>query len=941
MWKAKLLMGMGLLLGHVLQAQEAVKLKDLDMSKAWQEYGTVQIGRSVTGEKATVGGILYEDVVGVQAKSIIKIQLMGAASRFKTQVAIADHITKIDDSALTVIPLVDGSKLYFGAKDGKKQFVGLAGKDGRIANGSAQFLLKADGKEIFKTGVVSGGQAPLSIDVSVKGVSILELLVEATQDGASGDHALWIAPTVNYPEKSYADYKPIVIDANYSGMGREMETSVSKHLASKIKQLPVLTGLSSTKTAFDWLLTPQQSKSGIYTSADGKSIILANAMVSRTFRIFPNLATVDITNRMLGENMIRAVSSEGTIQIDGKKWNIGGLAGQEERGYLKNEWLDKLTTLSESFMVEDFEIKPLEERIKWARNRWALNKEAAKGQQLVFTLRGDGELKDVKVKLYFGIYDHIPVISKRMEVVNESTLPINIDFFQLEYLAFAEPESPGGGDPSIFRLPNIHVESDLAAAGAFTEKETDITEKWVTDPAYTSQRNYLLQTPCVLEVSPKMGPDYRLESKGTFSSFSVYEMPFDSDDRERKGLFTRKMYRTIAPWTSENPIFMHLTSTDPEVVHRAIDQCDSTGYEMIILSFGSGLNAEDTSAANIAKFKGFVDYARSKGIDMGCYSLLASRWISDEVDVINPKTGKRGGMTFGSSPCLASDWGYEYFDKIKYFFEKTGMMCFEHDGSYPGDFCASTTHSHHDGLEDSQWKQFQKITELYHWMSSQGIYMNVPDFYFLNGSNKVGIGYREVNWSLPRDRQLIHARQLNYDCTWDRIPSSLWSFVPLVEYQGGGAAATLEPLNDHLYEYKMHMIQNYGAGVQACYRGPRLYDTPQTKEVVVDVIKWYKRYRNILNSDIIHLRKPDAKDWDGMMHVKPDEKEKGFALFFNPTNQDIVRKVQLPLYYTGLTKTARIREQEGSLVQYELNRDYTVDLTVTIPANGYTWYVIE
>lgn len=108
---------------------------------------------------------------------------------------------------------------------------------------------------------------------------------------------------------------------------------------------------------------------------------------------------------------------------------------------------------------------------------------------------------------------------------------------------------------------------------------------------------------------------------------------------------------------------MHLTSTDPEVVRTAVDQCAATGYEMIILSFGSGLNAEDISEENIAKFKSLVDYARGKGIDMGCYSLLASRWISDEVDVINPKTGKRGGMTFGSSPCLSSDWGHEYFRK--------------------------------------------------------------------------------------------------------------------------------------------------------------------------------------------------------------------------------------------------------------------------------------
>lgn len=490
-------------------------------------------------------------------------------------------------------------------------------------------------------------------------------------------------------------------------------------------------------------------------------------------------------------------------------------------------------------------------------------------------------------------------------------------------------------------MPNIHIESDYNCKGTFTERDTDITEKWVEDPEYTSQRNYPLETPCILDVSPQIGPDQLIPGKGKFSSFRVYEMPFDSFDRERKGLFTRHFYKTIAPWTTENPIFMHLTSSDPAVVRTAVDQCAETGYEMIILSFGSGANAEDISEENIAKFKELVDYARSKGIEMGCYSLLASRWISDEVDVINPKTGKRGGMRFGSSPCLCSDWGYEYFNKIKTFFEKTGMRCFEHDGSYPGDVCASTTHSHHKGLNDSQWNQFYKITDLYHWMCENGIYLNVPDFYFLNGSTKTSIGYREVNWSLPRDRQLIHTRQLNYDCTWERIPSSLWSFVPLVEYHGGGKAATLEPLHEHLYEYKTLMFQNYGAGVQACYRGPRLYDTPETKQVVTEIIQWYKKYRRILNSDIIHLRKPDARDWDGLMHVDPKGKEKGLAMFFNPTDQEITRQIELPLYYTGLKQQAMIREQEGQAKAYSLDCNSQVKLTVTIPAKGYTWFVIE
>ena len=135
-----------------------------------------------------------------------------------------------------------------------------------------------------------------------------------------------------------------------------------------------------------------------------------------------------------------------------------------------------------------------------------------------------------------------------MEVTNKTPQSIDIDAFQLEYLAFAEPESPGGGDPSKFRLPNIHIESDYACGGEFTERETDITEKWVADPEYTSQRNYPLLTPCILDVSPKLGPDYTLAAGQEFKSFSVYEMPFDSDDRERKGLFKRRFHYTVAPW---------------------------------------------------------------------------------------------------------------------------------------------------------------------------------------------------------------------------------------------------------------------------------------------------------------------------------------------------------------------------------------------------------
>ncbi len=916
-------------------AQNIRQVAGMDLSVAYQEYGGIMAGKSVTGEAARVAGVPYTNVIGTHAKSVIKIDTRSNASLFTAQIAIADNKINYQDTKLISYPLVDGKKLWYNTDKNSKIFAGLEGLNGNVEKGSVVFSITGDGRQLYKSPLIRQGDTPIKVQVNLAGVKILELVVEDGGDGASGDHALWIDPQITYSE-----IVPVTVGTDFAGDLPVMDPQVKRKLEQKIAQLPVVE-LPMEKPGFDWLINADKSETNIYRTTDNKNIIITNSMVSRVFRIMPNLATIDIINKMTGENMLRAVGTEGSIRIDGKTWNIGGLAGQPERGFLKPEWLDKLSTMPNSFMVEDFEISPLQESIPWARNRWALNKQAPSGKMLTFTLRGSNEHKNLIIKLNIVVYDKIPVIRKDFEIVNQSSRPINIDHFCLEQLAFAEPESPGGGNPDKFRLPNIHVESDYACGGEFMERETDITEKWVSDPLYTSQRNYPMATPCILEVSPPLGPDYTVQPNKSFGSFKTYLMPFDSDDRERKGLFKRRFHYTVAPWATENPIFMHLTSSDPAVIRTAIDQCAETGYEMVIISFGSGLNAEDVSEANLAKYKALVDYGRSKNIELGCYSLLSSRWISDEVDVINPKTGKRGGMRFGSAPCLSSDWGYEYFDKIKTFFQKTGMRCFEHDGSYPGDVCASTTHTHHKGLEDSQWNQFHKITDLYKWMRAEGIYMNVPDFYFLNGTNKTGIGYREANWSLPRDRQIIHARQLNYDGTWDRMASACWSFVPLVEYQGGGAEATLEPLSEHLFEYKTHMIQNYGAGVQACYRGPRLYDTPQTKEMVTEVIQWYKKYRNILNSDIIHLRRPDARDWDGLMHVNPNLKEKGFAMFYNPTDTVMVRTIQLPLYYSGLTQTARVREQEGKPVTYRLDRNYTIELKVTIPANGYTWYVIE
>ena len=79
-----------------------------------------------------------------------------------------------------------------------------------------------------------------------------------------------------------------------------------------------------------------------------------------------------------------------------------------------------------------------------------------------------------------------------------------------------------------------------------------------------------------------------------------------------------------------------------------------------------------------------------------------------------------------------------------------------------------------------------------------------------------------------------------------------------------------------------------------------------------------------------------------MLHVNPALKEKGLLAVFNPLNQAVTKSLAVNLYYTGLTDTAKITGTDGGPGQtLKLKRDYTIDLPVTVPAQGMAWWVIE
>ncbi|MFT3747304.1 MAG: alpha-galactosidase [Agriterribacter sp.] len=710
------------------------------------------------------------------------------------------------------------------------------------------------------------------------------------------------------------------------------------------QNLPVWQKTSEKKTTTDWLISPVSQKAGAWISADKKDIILYNGLVKRVFRLTPGVACYDYQNMINGQQLLRAVKAEARITINGRDYNVGGLYGQEEQAYFLPEWLPQLTENQSGFYLKEYSVGNIPEYVKWKPGTWwATHTKKGDGKMLSFIYNNTlPELAGLTVTINYEIYDNAPLIVKWLSIKNNGATTLKINRVVNEILAIVEEESAVVGTPEEMKKQHgIYVETNYAFNNAMRYDISDQTTHWKTDSSYTSQVNYNYQTPCLLEIYPEKAPGIELQPGETFTSVRTHELLMDSYDRERRGLAIRKMYRTVAPWVTGNPVFMHLVSKNDDEVYTAIDQCAATGYEALILSFGSHLNMEDSSAANLSKWKELADYAHSKNIKIGGYSLFSSRRIDDETDVIDPKTGKPGGAFFGNAPCFGSKWGLAYRDKIKLFFTRTGFNIWENDGPYPGDVCASTTHPGHKGLDDSQWRQMEIQKELYRWLNERDVYINAPDWYFLDGTHKIAIGYREVNFSLPRENQKILNRQNIYDGLWEKTPSMSWGFVPLTKYQGGGPEAILEPLHDHLKDYEQLMMQYYGAGVQACYRGPRLYDTDATKQTVINVVSWYKKYRDILNADIIHLRRADGRDWDGIMHVNPQLPIKGLIMLYNPLKEKITRTIQLPLYYTGLTQTATLNKEGKQKQAVQLNEKHEAAFTFTLEPESYTWYLIK
>src|SRR6266853_3288251 len=135
-----------------LVSAETVWLSSLDLSRMTCGWSVPKADLGVAGKPISIGGKQFTRGVGTHAESCLRVDLGGKASRFFAEVGL-------DDSA--------------------------------GGQGSVEFIVSGDGKILWRSGLLTGGKAPLPVDVNVSGVRVLALRVTDGGDGSGSDHADW------------------------------------------------------------------------------------------------------------------------------------------------------------------------------------------------------------------------------------------------------------------------------------------------------------------------------------------------------------------------------------------------------------------------------------------------------------------------------------------------------------------------------------------------------------------------------------------------------------------------------------------------------------------------------------------------------------------------------------------------------------------------------
>lgn len=155
------LVGCGVAAGGLGNATAPGKvwLSDLDIGKTQQGWEHARKDLSVDGNPLKIAGRAFEKGLGTHADSLLYVELNGGSTRFNAWVGVDDEVMN-------------------------------SSRQGGARPGSVEFRILADGKQVYKSGVIKSGDAAKEVDIDLTGVNLLVLIVDSG-DSMNYDHADW------------------------------------------------------------------------------------------------------------------------------------------------------------------------------------------------------------------------------------------------------------------------------------------------------------------------------------------------------------------------------------------------------------------------------------------------------------------------------------------------------------------------------------------------------------------------------------------------------------------------------------------------------------------------------------------------------------------------------------------------------------------------------
>ncbi len=768
------------------------------------------------------------------------------------------------------------------------EIVGVSPQEGSLISVEGRLNVE------YNMQIAAGDVKPQIIDE--KGQKLeAEVEVQDKNETTEGAETLVVYPTEKLKSNHrYTYHLPKGVVTNAKGVAsqeKEWSFSVAQDLA----------GDAANSDLDYWVVDGKLDLPSKIEEKDGR-VIMDNGLVKRVFDLEQNFMTVEYVNQYTGINLLDETNLQADVRMT--------LNDQYEDGDSASDYLcyvggvdDKVPTfVYDGYTVEEKVKEPYhweyDERMSppsMKDTKWP-----ADGKSLVVNFKApeniDPKYAGVKVQVRYEMYDGIPTISKSVNITNEGKEDVIVHRLTTE--ALPVPTSLQDA---------LHMDSDMNMGNNNHDRNNGqyIFKQWedLGNGSGLMVSRYAIDLENQVNMfkldNDNFGPNYRLKEGETFESYKLYELFRSSSYFEWQTLEVKKMYRVLFPQTADAPLIYHCISSDPATLRRAIDEAANAGFTMVLMSFGSGINTENTDPAYMAKYKEVFDYAHSKGIMMGAYMMLTARG-----------GGETHNGIWNTMRCINSETSHQTMENTLTFIDHTGLDCLEIDGSYPGSLCEYKEHGGHEGIEDSVVKQWEAgVRDYYKELRARNVYINAPDWHYMAGASMGVMGYVEAGFNVTPLEQLIYGRAMSYYGTFEKLPAMGWTLVPLSSYQGG-SDSSFWPYNEKIMEYDFMVGMNMLSGVVGSYRGSNgLYQEGASQNVMETWGEFYNKYREILNADMIHIAPPlpvdinsnKTKAIDGFLHASTMSEQKGLAAFFNQTGETVTQKVTIPLYYTGLT----------------------------------------